>query len=57
VNKNLLFSVTENYKKVIEDFSKNNSLSCEYVENDVRKDDLVKKYRSFTSARNVSTVI
>jgi len=45
VNKKLLFSVTENYKNVVEDFAKNNQLSCEYVEKGVRKDDFVKKYR------------
>ena len=45
VNKKLLFSVTENYKKVIENFAKNNQLSCEYVEKGIRKDDFVKKYR------------
>ena len=45
VNKKLLFSVTENYKKVIEDFAKNNQLSCEYIEKGVRKDAFVKKYR------------
>jgi hypothetical protein len=45
VNKKLLFSVTKNYKKIIEDFAKNNQLSCEYVENGVRKDDFMKKYR------------
>ena len=43
--------------KIIEDFSKNNQLSSEYVKNSIRKDDFVKKYRPFTSDRNESTVI
>ncbi len=45
VNKDLLFSVTERYKKVIEQFAKNNQLSCEFVEKGIRKDEFVKKYR------------
>lgn len=45
VNKKLLFSVTERYKKIIEQFAKNNRLSCEYVENKVRKEELVNRDR------------
>lgn len=45
VNKKLLFSVTENYKKVIEEYAKNNQLSCEYIEKGVRKEEFVKNDR------------
>ena len=40
-----MFSVTERYKKIIEEFAKNKQLSCDYVEPKVRKEDFVEKYR------------
>jgi hypothetical protein len=45
VNKKLLFSVTERYKKEIEQFAQKHQLSNEYVEPDVRKDEFVLRYR------------
>jgi hypothetical protein len=45
VNKSVLFALTKEYNKKIEEIASKNGLSCKYILNNVRKDDLVKKYR------------
>lgn len=45
VNKKLLFSVTEKYKQKIEILAMSLGLSCEYIDNNIRKDEFVKNDR------------
>lgn len=45
VNKDMLFSVTETYKQQIERYAREHHLSCDYLDNDIRKERHVKKYR------------
>ena len=52
VNKDILFSVTEKYNKVIEAFANKHHLSYEWVEKGVRKEDYVAKYRTRFEKKN-----
>ena len=45
INKSILFSFTDEYKQKIAIYAKGNNLNCEYIDNNIRKDEFVKKYR------------
>lgn len=54
LNGNLLFADDLNFKKIIEEFAKNNPSSCEYDENDFRIDNIVIKSETFLISKNTN---
>jgi len=52
VNQKLLLSITKKYNQTIESYATKHHLICEWVENSVRKERLVAKYRSAFEKRN-----
>jgi len=52
VNQQLLLSITKKYNQYIELYAAKHHLICEWVENSVRKEKLVKKYRGAFEKRN-----
>ena len=45
INRDILFSFTVEYKHKVINYAKKNNLSCEYIDNKIRKDEFVRKYR------------
>jgi hypothetical protein len=52
VNQKLLLAITKKYNQEIESYVRTHHLICEWVENSVRKEKLVAKYRSAFEKRN-----
>ena len=52
VNQKLLLSITKKYNQTIELYATKHHLNCEWVENGVRKDEYVEKYRHSWERKN-----